>query len=410
MIGPLFAFAALALGAALRLDAADTSHDVRLSDSMSLDEIGAAMAAYPPSWESADARAKIMKSLDRLVTVRVRDGLSEEEKSKLHTLADFYRKRIDAGLDKLEATVASPSGLLAESAQRRKLLRPGDARPVTEGVHVFKFYSSSIIVKSAKGTVAFDFCQGPVNNGGEPEDCDRRGTGFYLRPDQRDRLAKLVDVYLITHRHHDHSDYSLAKRMAAKHKPVVGPAQLKLLWKDLADGITVPKFGTVQTIGPCRIFTLLGAQYSINKPGPDGQRIGVPNQAKPEADTETVCYLVEIGGVVFLAAAENHVPADAWLQKGIALGFKPNVTLSVGQFQGQRSVDALLKGLKPCFRLPVHEYEMTHEGGGNRTGQLLEGANRERFNKRTMMPLLWGEDFALTPGLLSFTNAAGDGP
>ena len=83
---------------------------------------------------------------------------------------------------------------------------------------------------------------------------------------------------------------------------------------------------------------------------------------------------------------------------------KPNVRMSLGQFQGERSLRAALQARKPLFWLPLHEYEMTHDHGGNRTGQLLHGNNRKQFDNKQMMPLLWGEDFLLTEPMIAFTK------
>ena len=63
-----------------------------------------------------------------------------------------------------------------------------------------------------------------------------------------------------------------------------------------------------------------------------------------------------------------------------------------------------LKTLKSEFRLPLHEYEMMHGGGGNRTGPLMQGGNRAAFDKHQMMPLLWGEDFLITDEMIAFTR------
>lgn len=344
--------------------------DTPLSESMPLAEIEAALRAHPPGPEHGAARRQIALSLDKLIRVQVKDGLTEEDRASLVPLRDFYRRRVDEGLDRLER-----------------------AR-VTEGVRVFKFYSSSVVLKSAEGTVAVDFAQGPINNGGEPEARDTRGTGFFWTPEQRDRLAKLIDVSLITHRHHDHADYSLSKRLFDRGKTVVAPAQLGKLWKDLAGRLTVPDYGRAQKLGPVELYTLFGCQYSRNRKGDDGQRIGEPNAENPEADSETVAYLFRIGGIVFIQAGENHVPADAWLKKGMELGFTPDVRMSVGQFQGARSVDSVLKGQPPCLGLPVHEYEMTHEGGGNRLGPRFQDRGRS-------LPLFWGEEAALTRELIA---------
>jgi L-ascorbate metabolism protein UlaG (beta-lactamase superfamily) len=348
-----------------------------VSTSMPLDEIAAAMEAYPPRWEYGDQRAAIMASLDRIVDVRVWKELTDEGREELKILHDFYLKRMDRGLDKLETT------------------------RVTEGVHAFKFYSSSYVFKTPAATVAMDFCQGPINNGGEPETRDEYRSGFYWTPAQRDRLARMVDAMIVTHRHHDHADYSLARRLVEQGKPVIGPAQLKEAWKDLAHGITVPVYGTAQTIGPVRIVTMLGAQFSTSRPTGNGtEREGIPTLSNPSADSETVAYLFQLNGVTFLQAAENHVPAGEWFRDALAQGVRPDVRLSLGQYQGERSLLAELKSLPTLFRLPLHEYELTHENGGNRTGSLLTGGNRTSFNKRLLMPLLWGEDFLLTRDLL----------
>ena len=45
--------------------------------------------------------------------------------------------------------------------------------------------------------MAIDYCQGPINNGGEPETRDEYGSGFYCTPAQRDRLARVVMLILI---------------------------------------------------------------------------------------------------------------------------------------------------------------------------------------------------------------------
>ena len=357
--------------AAQSADAVPSQSAVPVSVAMTLGEIERALAKYPPAWEHGEARAAIAAALDRQVAVQVRDGMTDADRDQLRPLLEFYRRRVDAGLEALERT------------------------PVTAGVLVVKFYSSSLVLKSAAGTVAVDCCQGPINNGGEPEMRDDRRTGFFWTPEQRDRLARLVDLSLITHRHHDHADYSLARRLVACGKPVVGPRQLKELWKDLADGITVPESGRTQRVGPAEFDAFSGYQYAQSRLDADGQREGFAGEI-PAAETESIVYLFRVGGMAFLQGAENHVPAGEWLRQGIARGWAPDVVLSVGQYQGQRSVDAVLRQLRPVFRIPVHEYELMHGGGGNRTSPWWTGPGRLAFDRRQAMPLFWGESFHLT--------------
>ncbi len=84
------------------------------------------------------------------------------------------------------------------------------------------------------------------------------------------------------------------------------------------------------------------------------------------------------------------------MREGVRLGFKPQVRLSLGQFQGERALRSMLDSLTPMFHLPLHEYEMTHDRGGNRAGPLLLGRNRAAYDQRRLMPMVWGEDFLLT--------------
>ncbi len=103
-------------------------------------------------------------------------------------------------------------------------------------------------------------------------------------------------------------------------------------------------------------------------------------------------YLIRIGEVTFLQSAESHTEADRWLSKAYEHGWKVDVLLSPGQYQGARSVAKFLREYD-YLRIPIHEYELMHHGGGNRTGQLLDGAGRAHFDRHRSMPLLWGEDF-----------------
>jgi len=336
-----------------------------------LADIEQSLQDHPPAWEHGNARAAIAAALDQQITVQVRDDMTDADRAQLQPLLEFYRRRVDAGLHTLANT------------------------PVADGLLIVKFYSSSVVLKCAAGCVAVDFCQGPINNGGEPETRDNRRTGFFWTVEQRDRLARMVDVSIITHRHHDHADYSLSRRLVAQGKPVIGPPQLRELWQDLADGITVPDHGRVQQIGPAEIYTMPGYQFAQSRVDALGEREGVPGD-QAAANTESIMYLLRVGGIVSLQGAENHVPAGEWLQQGSSLGMAPEVVFSVGQYQGQRSVDRVLRQLPPVFRIPVHEYELMHDNGGNRTAPWFTGTGRRAFDQRRSMPLFWGEHYLLT--------------
>lgn len=357
-----------------------------LSNSMNLEQIEQALKLYPAGFDNGEQRLKIMKSLDKIIDFCVRDNDRDEQ--KLKDIINFYRRQVDNGLQALEQT------------------------EVKEGVHIFKFYSSSLILKSPEGTIAIDFCQGPVGNDyklesysneGEPETSDYFKTNFYLTKAQRDKLARLVDVCLITHPHQDHADYSLAKRMTEAGKPVVGPKQLKLKWEDLSRDIIVPDYYTVQKIGPCEILTQPGYQYKKAKKVANGDSYGVPTRYFSHV-VESIRYLIRINGITFLQSAETQNEAYMWLEMAKDINWNVDVLISAGMLQGKRSVMKFLENNSvPYFNLPVHEYEITHTHGGQRAATRLEGENRKAFDNKMLMPLLWGENFLLTEDLLPRT-------
>lgn len=125
----------LLLGAAgplgTRISCAAASENAPAPDTLA--EIEQMLQSHPPAWEHGTARAAIAGGLDRQVTVQVRDAMTDEERARLQPLLEFYRRRVDVGLDALEHT------------------------PVSAGVLVVKFYSSSLVLKSAAGIVALDF-------------------------------------------------------------------------------------------------------------------------------------------------------------------------------------------------------------------------------------------------------------
>jgi L-ascorbate metabolism protein UlaG (beta-lactamase superfamily) len=354
---------------------------------MSVAEVEQALLANPPSTDNSWARALIARSMDKLVHITVKENITDAEVADLAPLRDFYLRQVDRGLDELEKC------------------------KVTEGVRIFKFYSSSVIIKSKDGTVAFDFQQGPhvtfCGNVDRPDPVAQR-TGFHWTPQQLERLAKIVDVSLITHAHADHADYDLTKLLLAKGKTVVLTQQLRDLWSNLSGNLVVPTYGTVQKFGPVEIFTAVGSQYMQNDKittDEKGEATGYPSTDPKIQDAVTTIYLARIGGLVFLHGAENNVPVDQWLRDGIAKGFRPDVKMSIGARQGARSVADVLKTMGPIFFLPVHEYEMGHPGGGNRTAGYYDGNRGQAIEKGMMMPLFWGENFSLDPASLSWRKS-----
>lgn len=352
---------------------------VLLTDNMCFSQIQRAMDRYPPHFKFGNERSKILQSMDAMVSFSVKHDDYLRNKTYVNHLSDlsrFYRQQVDKGLDALEKTK----------------VKKGE-------VYVFKFYSSSIILKSSEGIVAIDFCQGPVGNFAEPEETDYYKSGFYLTPYQRDKLAQLVDIQVITHWHHDHADYSLANRLRKKGKIVIATAQNSRYWLDKIQGITVPDYDKVQKFGCVEILAQKGYQYADTKIEND-LLYGFPS-ANTNDDSESIRYLIKMDGITFLHSAETYSDGYDWLKKASSMGWKVNVVLSQGLGQGERSVKRFInENPRKYFYIPIHEYELMHENGGNRTAIWLKDKNFDLFEKKGIMPLLWGENFCITKKLL----------
>ncbi len=353
---------------------------LKAEEKMSFEVIEELLLQAPPTLgldgESYGKRRLVAAELDKVVNIAVNHQTSDDEFKRIKQLAKFYHGRVEAGLSTLEKT------------------------RVTTGVVICKFYSSSVVVKSAEGTIAIDFQEGPVRaNGADPMDCDpiSAKTGFLWSPEQLDRLANLVDASFISHIHPDHASFALTRRLVARGKPVVVTPELKELWRSLSHGLVVPDYHRPQVFGPAEVLATLGTQY-MGKTGRDseGREVGLRTEL-PGIDAETNVYLIKIGGQTIFHAAENNDVVDEWLSTAMKDGFKPTIILSTGMRQGGRATEAFLSRQIPFVRLPIHEYEMTHPGGGNRVSGAFKGKGKQELQSGRRAFLFWGEALVL-PG------------
>jgi len=343
-----------------------------LSGNMSLDEVETALSFYPADEHKNKAeRYLIFKALDSLICFSIQpDSIREDPfwQQRLSELVAFYRRCVDRGLDAMENT------------------------QVTEGVHVFKFYSSSIILKSKDLTIALDFAQGPIGNRDEPEKSDPFNSGFYMTPEQRDRLARLVDMMFVTHSHSDHSDYSLSHRLVARGKKVIGTNQLKRSWPAIADEIIVPVFDVPQTIGGVQVLAQSGYQYNTTWRDEREDIWGKPHEIN-ERDTESIRYLIKLEGKIFLQAGETMDHCYDWLVNASQIGWNIDVVFSPGMGMGDRDARRYIADHRVnCIELPIHEYELGHSRGGNRMAFYFKDTH-ERGGR--YIKLFWGENILL---------------
>ncbi len=356
-------------------------------DPKSLEEIERFLQEFPPSLgldqRTYEGRRVVAEALDEIISISVNQKTSEKGFEELAPLAEFYHRQVNRGLDELEGMT------------------------VTDGVVICKLYSSSVLVKSAEGTIIIDFQEGPVRaNEADPAECDPLSlkAGFLWSSRQLDRLAEMVDVSFISHIHPDHASFALSRRLIERGKPVVVTPQLKEFWRSLRHGLIVPDYRVAQRIGPAEFMATLGHQY-MQKTSKDAQGLEVGERSvTPGTDAETNIYLVKTGGITFFHAAENNDVIDEWLSVSALGGYKPDVILSTGMRQGGRATEIFLARQQPFLRLPIHEYEMTHPNGGNRTLGIFQGRGKEELKSGRRAFLFWGETLVL-PGTEKLANS-----
>lgn len=100
-----------------------------------------------------------------------------------------------------------------------KVIHELETTKVEKGVRIWKIYDMGFIARTKTVTLAFDLVTGITS--GSPD--------FAMNAEQVERLAKQCDALLITHRHPDHADKTVAMQFIELGLPVLAPEQV---WKE----------------------------------------------------------------------------------------------------------------------------------------------------------------------------------
>ncbi len=301
-------------------------------------------------------RIQTLKSLDERIT-----DISIAENPRF---TDFYRERIECGINRLKQEIPDHQ------------------------VQIIKGYSSGVILQRAGHALAIDWVDGPVPNDIPPEKLPGSlNSGFVMRPDQRERLAKNLDLLLITHFHHDHAGLGLAFEMIRAGKKVVAPNQVRDKWirngLDWASKIEVESPGIIHMSPSIEYRFWPGTQWMAWH---DREKL-LPIWGHPE-HAESNVYLVRIGPVLALHAGDNRdVHFCHWAEKVFAEGWKPNLIFTPGLAPAEKPVLSLLP---EAHHLPVHDYEFLHPRF-NRIPQRWGVDPEKRLIEGRHLDLFWGE-------------------
>lgn len=124
-------------------------------------------------------------------------------------------------------------------AQVYKVIHELETTKVEKGVRIWKIYDMGFIARTKTVTLAFDLVTGITS--GSPD--------FAMSAEQVEKLARQCDALLITHRHEDHADKTVAEKFLELGLPVLATKQT---WKDdkISKKITHPEreVGKIQTL------------------------------------------------------------------------------------------------------------------------------------------------------------------
>jgi L-ascorbate metabolism protein UlaG (beta-lactamase superfamily) len=288
--------------------------------------VDATLRAHPPSYEPAPIRIQALAALD--------DPIHLGEAPVLPVIADYFQRRVEPGLQHLEA--------------RAK---------VKKGALVWKFYNFTFIVRTPRHTFGFDVSHGFRD--------------VAMSSQQLRRIAQQVDVAFISHDHPDHADVVFAEHMAALGKRVVIPEKL---WPDSSI-----ESALIRVKGH---FTGSVAGVSFTAfPGSQGSTL--PNPV----------YLVAADGMTFMHMGDQSRGSDfdVWIK---GLGRRHEVSLLLVNCR-DGSMKRKIKEIDPDLVIPGHENEIRHIVDG-RQGVVRTLSNLEGVEKPFVL-MHWGEHFHYVP-------------
>jgi len=320
-----------------------------MSPGMSLDQIDAALQdeSVPLGADSFARRAEVLDQLDR--------HLSAADSELDPAVIAYYRRRVDRVLDQVAATA------------------------VSEGVVLWKLYSSGVLLKTPQVVVGIDLCEGP-----NEDMFGREQVPFGLTGLQRQRLADAVQYSFHTHHHYDHLSHALVQLMAARGAPIFVTEQHRRLWRDepFAGQLRLlePEAAPL-AVGPLEVRAFYGHQgsdqcYAFHIATDSG--VSIWTKGDVYNGDEHAGFLARLAGA---GARMDLFVSSTWTKRGVDI---------IGETR--RLFD-------PVF-VPSHDWEFTHRRSGT-AGQATQSHGHNRGvladdGDRAVL-LSWGESLHYAP-------------
>ncbi|HNS81927.1 MAG TPA: hypothetical protein PKM67_10765, partial [Kiritimatiellia bacterium] len=183
---------------------------------MSIDRFKTAVSVlfrHPPAWKYDRNRDHAFAEIDRFLEEYVRPGRPCDLKKRPNEVWECVESHLVRAVGEIEKTIT--------------------LRAAPQGVTVWQMYNSGVIVQLAGRTVALDLL--PII----------RDFDWVEPPGFTRRIAGMVDMLLVTHRHKDHCDAALVRSCLRSGKPVIMPRPLAETFG--SDPLLIPVDGTLET-------------------------------------------------------------------------------------------------------------------------------------------------------------------
>ncbi len=240
----------------------------------------------------------VRSSLRQLALSTLDDALHLEQAPDIGAVADFFRLRIDRALAGIEG------------------------QPPRTGARVWKLYNHGFVVRTEGHCYAFDIFQGVGST--------------TMSREQMERLADVVEVLFISHRHYDHASIEFARLMLNRDKPVVVNPDI---WPE--EQISSEKLIRIQ--GNNR-----GHAAAIGFQVFEGHQGDIPNNV----------YLVQADGVSVMHTGDQHNRDDfgIWID-GFAARQRVDILLPNCW---TLDISNMVAEIKPTVVITGHENELGH--------------------------------------------------
>ena len=335
-------------------------------------------------------------------------GTAQDDRYDLLVALDCWAKRADTVYWDCYRNESNADLWAYHISRMQRVLDEVAAATVQKGtIRAWKMYSSGSIVKTSQGVFSTDVVQGPWKDitryigdpaataegscrdaGSLPE--SKGGVFTWKWPASMvDQYAALVDVHFTSHRHGDHTDYTLVDTLMRKGKTVVVANDTKKIWTTCSEHTCTSGIGgpPISWKNSTRLIAF-PADTNIRVGPFEIRRLGGPTPAEPLRqgmhtapngtwlcgakdplmNVNLIRHYADPNEFTFMQNGDNRCASILpGLRRAVAAGWTPTLfhrIMSWSPAALHDNLDHEVFKIVPGVKIyPGHEYEWGHKGG-----------------------------------------------